>query len=60
MTFYVIKANISSLIIRSESYYVSFCILYHVVSVKHSVQYFSSWKEGILAYCDLMSVELSL
>ena len=38
----------------------SFCILYHVVSEKHSVQYSSSGIGGLLAYCDLMSFELSL
>ena len=36
----------------------SFCILYHVVTVKHSVQYSSVGEEGLLAYSDLMSFEL--
>ena len=35
----------------------SFRILYHVVSVKHIPEVGG---EGLLAYCDLMSVELSL
>ena len=39
----------------------SFCILYHEVSVKHSVQYnIAVGEEGLFAYCDLMSFELSL
>ena len=38
----------------------SFCILYHVVSVKHSVHIPAVGEEGLLAYCDLMSFKLSL
>ena len=39
----------------------SFCILYHVVSVKHILYNIPAvGEEGLLAYCDLMSFELSL
>ena len=39
----------------------SFCILSHVVSEKHILYNISAvGEEGLLAYCDLMSFELSL
>ena len=38
----------------------SFCILYDVVLESHSVQYSSSGRGGLLAYCDLTSFKLSL
>ena len=38
----------------------SICILYNIVSESHSVQYLAVGEEGLLAYCDQKSFELSL